>query len=71
MRRIVMELAPEQGLEVEEGDFAPGLLIETDEIFLTNAVFGIWPVCQLDQQRFDPGAVTKKLMRAMEAVARA
>ena len=71
MRRIVMELALEQGLEVEEGDFTPGLLVETDEIFLTNAVFGIWPVRQLDQQRFDPGAVTKKLMRALEAVARA
>ncbi len=66
MRRTVMELAPGQGLEVEEGDFAPGLLNESDEIFLTNAVFGIWPVRQLDQRRFEPGAVTKKLIRALE-----
>ena len=29
-----MELAPGQGLEVEESDFAPGLLNESDEIFL-------------------------------------
>lgn len=71
MRRTVMELAPGQGLEVEESDFAPGLLNESDEIFLTNAVFGIWPVRQLDQRRFEPGAVTKKLMRALETPASA
>lgn len=67
MRRVVMELAPEQGLEVEEGDFPPDVLSKCDEIFLTNAIFGIWPVRQLDQQRFAPGPVTKKLMLALEA----
>ncbi len=71
MRRTVIESAPAQGLEVEESDFAPGLLNESDEVFLTNAVFGIWPVRQLDQQQFEPGAVTRKLMRVLGAGAHA
>jgi len=71
MRRIVMELAPGQGLNAEECDFSPGELTTSDEIFLTNAVIGIWPVRQLDQQRFAPGAVTRRLMDAVEAIGHA
>ena len=71
MRRIFMELAPEQGLIAEECDFAPGELTTSDEIFLTNAIIGIWPVRQLDQQRFAPGAVTRRLMDAVETIGHA
>jgi 4-amino-4-deoxychorismate lyase len=66
-----MELAPGQGLNSEECDFSPGKLTTSDEIFLTNAVIGIWPVRQLDQQRFAPGAVTRRLMDAVEAIGHA
>lgn len=68
MRRIVMELAPGQGLNAEERDFAPGELATSDEIFLTNAIIGIWPVRQLDQQLFEPGPVTRRLMDAVETI---
>ena len=71
MRRIVMELALAEDFELRETDFAPDVLNVSDEIFLTNAIIGIWPVRQLDQQRFTPGRVTRKLMNALEATDRA
>ncbi len=66
MRQIVMELAAERNLEVCETDLTLADLSESDEIFLTNAIFGIWPVRLLDEQPFEPGPVSMKLMRSLD-----
>ena len=71
MRRIVMELAAEQRLEVVQTDLVPTEFMESDEIFLTNAIFGIWPLRQLDRQQFEPGPITRSLMGSLEALSHA
>lgn len=44
MRRHVMELAKQQGLQVHETQVGEQDLLEADEVFLTNALIGIQPV---------------------------
>jgi 4-amino-4-deoxychorismate lyase len=65
MRRVVLETARELGLEALETDLALADLQTADELFVTNALIGIWPVAWLDEQRFEPGATTRQLMRAL------
>ncbi|MDK6804272.1 aminotransferase class IV [Aerococcus sp. UMB7834] len=39
-------------------------LYQADEVFLTNALMGIMPVCQVDQETYPVGPLTQKLMAA-------
>ena len=32
--------------------------MQADEIFLTNSINGIWPICELNNTRYDVGKVT-------------
>jgi 4-amino-4-deoxychorismate lyase len=63
MRRAVLAAASELGVEATECDLSLVDLAEADEIFMTNALFGIWPVAALDQRRLQPGPTTRRLMR--------
>ncbi|HEX6999070.1 MAG TPA: aminodeoxychorismate lyase [Gammaproteobacteria bacterium] len=65
MRRAVLECAAAHGLAAEERDLSPEALREADEMFLTNAVFGIWPVRRLDGRELAPGPVTRRLMELL------
>jgi 4-amino-4-deoxychorismate lyase len=62
MRRVVLEMAAEMGLRVREGDLTLTELQQADELFMTNALFGIWPVAQLDAQSFRAGVTTRELL---------
>lgn len=52
MRRVVMELAAQEGIPVVEAQINPGILKEADEIFCTNAVKGIQWVMGYKQKRY-------------------
>ncbi|MDT7043240.1 aminodeoxychorismate lyase [Candidatus Nitronereus thalassa] len=43
-REIVLELAKEEGIDVQEGMYQPEDLWDADEAFLTNTGFGVLPV---------------------------
>jgi branched-subunit amino acid aminotransferase/4-amino-4-deoxychorismate lyase len=45
-----------------ERDVLPAELAAADEIFVTNALFGIWPVTELDGRRLSVGTTTERLM---------
>jgi 4-amino-4-deoxychorismate lyase len=62
MRRVVLERAAEVGLEANESNLTLHELKRADEVFMTNAVIGIWPVAKLDEQSFAPGRATRALM---------
>src|SRR5687767_12103348 len=47
MRRAVLEAARTLGIRAEERDLSPAELAGADEVFVTNALFGIWPVTDL------------------------
>ena len=44
MRRAVLETARTLGLRADESDLTLPEVFDADELFVTNALFGIWPV---------------------------
>jgi 4-amino-4-deoxychorismate lyase len=61
MRRLVLEIAQSQGIEVHEKRIRPGELASADEVFLTNCVIGIWPVARLAERSYPVGEMTRML----------
>jgi len=62
MRRAVLETAPSLGIRTAERDLTLGQILEADELFMTNALFGVWPIAAIDSQRFAVGPTTRRLM---------
>jgi branched-chain amino acid aminotransferase len=63
-RHIILMLARQEGLPVEEGDFEPDHLRAADECFLTNTTMEVMPVTRLDRCSVGtgkPGSITQKL----------
>jgi 4-amino-4-deoxychorismate lyase len=65
MRRVVLETAPLVGLVPREADLTLHDLNHADELFVTNALIGIWPVAQLDERAFARGPATVRLMQKL------
>ncbi len=63
MRRVVMHEAQRGGLAVAEASLDAGALAGAEEIFVTNARIGIWPVRALDGQERFVGPVTRQLQQ--------
>ncbi|MFD1641047.1 aminotransferase class IV [Halohasta litorea] len=47
-RRVVLELAREEGIPVEEGQYSPEEIRSADEVFLTNSTWELRPVETVD-----------------------
>jgi 4-amino-4-deoxychorismate lyase len=60
VRGAVLDAAHREGFSVRECRLAPADLATADEIFLTSAIIGIWPVVALDGRRWAVGAVTRR-----------
>ena len=65
MRRVVLESCGRLGLLAEESDLVPEALGAADELFVTNAVIGIWPVRELDGQTRRAGQVARRLQHLL------
>ncbi len=68
-RSMVMRLAQENGISVEEGSLPLEALISSDEIFITGTVKRVMPVTQIDGDSIGsgrPGPISKKMMRLYE-----
>jgi len=66
MRSLIIERAPQVGLRVDETRLTVADLCRADELFLCNAIAGIWPVVEMigtDPARFDIGDYTRVLQR--------
>jgi 4-amino-4-deoxychorismate lyase len=66
MRRVVLSEATHAGIAAEECILRAEDLANAEEIFLTNARIGIWPVRALESQILAPGLVTRRLQRHLE-----
>ena len=62
MRRVVLEHAGNVGLDARETDLLPSDLAQAEELFVTNAVFGIKPVRELDGRAIPVGPTTRALI---------
>lgn len=66
MRRAVLETAHALGIDAEERELTLAETLAADELFMTNALFGIWPVTSLDRRRFAVGSTTRRLMAELD-----
>jgi len=60
-RRVVLELAREDGVPVEEGRYTPGDVREASEAFLTNTTWELRPVGEFDGVDLGGGPLTGRL----------
>jgi len=63
MRRVVLSEATHAGIAAEESILRTEDLLKAEEIFLTNARIGIWPVRVLESRVLSPGPVTRRLQQ--------
>jgi len=61
MRRVVLTRTQAHGLPVSEADLSMADLASAEEIFLTNARIGIYPVRALDGRALVPGPITRRV----------
>jgi 4-amino-4-deoxychorismate lyase len=66
MRAAVVDTAVARGIRVAERAVMPEELLQAEEVFLSNSVFGIWPVSVLGDVAFSVGALTQSLMRDLD-----
>ncbi len=70
-REVVLRLARENGVLVEEGEWPPEILQDAEEAFITGTVKRVMPVTSLDSRPIGegkPGPITKMMIRLYEDV---
>lgn len=66
IRAVVQEIAEARGMPLEVADIPVAEARESQELFLTNSVIGIWPVREFDGKAYAVGPVTRELMGNLE-----
>jgi 4-amino-4-deoxychorismate lyase len=66
MRRVVLREARRVGIPTRECELRAENLQAADEVFLTNARIGIWPVRSVDDRNLTPGPVTQHLQTVLQ-----
>lgn len=62
MRKTIINIAKENGFSIHEKEFSKSELEMADELFLSNSLFGIWPIRIIAKTRFTKvGNITKQL----------
>ena len=69
MRGVVIDAARGVGISVEEGNVSVDDLAVADELFLSNAVVGLWPIRALAERRYIVGRTTLRLRELCAQVA--
>jgi len=70
-REVILKLADESGILVEEGKWLPEELDRVEETFISGSIKKIMPVCRIDNRLIGGGkvgSVTKKLMKLYGSV---
>lgn len=67
MRGLILDRAPSWGFECRAQRCSPRLLDGADEVFLSNAVIGLWPVVRYGRRAYPIGPVTRRVIRALAA----
>jgi 4-amino-4-deoxychorismate lyase len=65
MRQMTLQVAQSHGVEVRELTVSKADLETADDVFLSNALIGIWPVVELNGQEYQGNDLTKQIMRGL------
>ncbi|WP_186445927.1 D-amino-acid transaminase [Paenibacillus cremeus] len=69
-RLVVLRLAKQEGIQLEEAAFTVDELLNADEVFITSTTAEVTPVIQIDGKAIGsgkPGPLTRQLQTAFEA----
>jgi 4-amino-4-deoxychorismate lyase len=67
MRQFILdEVVPRLGISAEVTNCERAVVIAAQEIFLCNAVVGVWPVRKLGNKTWSVGAVTRRIQAAVQ-----
>ncbi|MBN1344768.1 MAG: aminotransferase class IV [Phycisphaerae bacterium] len=70
-RKVILEIAREQAISIQEMPLTINDLLDASEVFLTNCVMGIMPVCRVERRKIGDeklGAVTRRLSEAYRQI---
>jgi branched-chain amino acid aminotransferase len=65
-RDVVLDIADEQEIPIETGEYGPECLDEATEAFVTNSTWEIRPVTAIDDRAYNVGPKTRELQRAFD-----
>jgi len=65
MRQQVIAVAADNGIEVQEASLSQYALSSADEIFLTNALIGLWTLSTLAGQKIRQGKLSETIRAAL------
>jgi 4-amino-4-deoxychorismate lyase len=65
MRARILEAAASAGFAAQEAQLRPEDLQNADEVFLSNSLFGIWPVRRIDDVSFKPGPLARRFIATL------
>jgi 4-amino-4-deoxychorismate lyase len=68
MRRVILREAAADAVRTEERILSAADLASADEIFVSNARVGIWPIRALDERELGVGAVTRRLQARLSTL---
>jgi branched-chain amino acid aminotransferase len=69
-RGAILDYARAAQIEVRFAAIDVNQLLDADEVFLTNSIMGVMPICRLEQKVLGddkPGAITKQMMAQLAA----
>ncbi len=70
-RKIVLEIASKNSIELAEKDLSIDECLAADEIFLTNSIMQIMPVCRVEKHdvgQGKPGPMTQRLIKYFDEI---
>jgi 4-amino-4-deoxychorismate lyase len=67
MRALILEEAAAAAIPIVECRLEAAALEQARELFLSNALWGVRPVCALEGVRLEPGELTRRLQRRIAA----
>jgi 4-amino-4-deoxychorismate lyase len=65
-RQRVLELVSDLGLEADIAHIPFSTLLDADEIMITNSLFGVWQVVELDQAQWQPQPLAGQLRKLLQ-----
>jgi branched-chain amino acid aminotransferase len=68
-RQAVLECATKLGIQTQLAAIAIDDLLDADEVFLTNSIMGVMPVCRIERRAIGddkPGPLTRKLIASLD-----
>ena len=68
MRKIILRLATDKGIESSETSISREMVEEADELFICNSVIGIWPLNAVEQHTYKVGPVTRELSEKLSSI---